>query len=181
MPVSGGGFEQCYNAQASVDTDTLLVVGTHVSQATNDKQEMKPALEVLDSLPSIPGKVTDLLADTGYFSENNIRACLKSTITPSIAAGRDRHNLSVFGRFAPDSPAPDTDDPVELMKHRISTKAGRTLYGLRKHTVEPVFGIIKQVMGFRAFSLRGIDKVTGEWTLAALAWNVKRMNVLQMA
>lgn len=179
MPTSGGGFEQCYNAQANVDTDTMLVVSTHVSQATNDKQEMEPALETLGSLPSALGNVSDLCADTGYFSEDNVKACLKSMIIPSIATGRDQHNLSVFERFAPDSPVPDTDDPVELMKHRLSTQAGRALYGLRKQTVEPVFGIIKQVMGFRQFSLRGIDKVTGEWALATLAWNVKRMNVLQ--
>ena len=74
-----------------------------------------------------------------------------------------------------------TDNPRPLMEHRLSTRAGRALYGLRKQTVEPVFGILKQVMGFRQFSLRGLDKVTGEWTLATLAWNVKRMNVLRMA
>jgi len=180
MPTSGGGFEQCYNAQANVDTDTMLAVSTHVSQATNDKQEIEPALETLGSLPSTLGKVSDLCADTGYFSEDNVKACLKATITPSIATGRDQHNLSVFERFAPDSPMPDTDDPVELMKHRLSTTAGRALYGMRKQTVEPVFGIIKQVMGFRQFSLRGIDKVTGEWALTTLAWNVKRMNTLQI-
>jgi hypothetical protein len=67
------------------------------------------------------------------------------------------------------------------MAHRLTTKAGRALYALRKQTVEPVFGIIKQVMGFRRFSLRGLEKVSGEWTLVALAWNVKRMNVLRMA
>ena len=180
MPTSGGGFEQCYNAQATVDTDTMLVVSTQVSQATNDKQEVEPTLATLGDLPSTLGKVSDLCADTGYFSADNIKACLKSTITPSIATGRDQHNLSIFERFAPDSAVPDTDDPVELMKHRLTTKAGRALYGLRKQTVEPVFGIIKQVMGFRQFSLRGIDQVTGEWTLATLAWNVKRMNILQM-
>ena len=181
MPVSGGGFEQCYNAQASVDTDTMLVVSTHMSQAPNDKKEIKAALKKLGSLPQKLGTAKDLLADTGYFSADNVQACIKSEIKPSIAAGRDQHNLSVFERFAPDSPAPDTDDPVELMKHRLTTQAGRALYGLRKQTVEPVFGIIKHVMGFRQFSMRGIEKAAGEWTLATLAWNVKRMNVLRMA
>ncbi len=65
--------------------------------------------------------------------------------------------------------------------YRMTTQAGRTVYALRKQTVEPVFGIIKHVMGFRRFSLRGFDKVVGEWTLATLAWNVKRMNILRMA
>ncbi len=89
--------------------------------------------------------------------------------------------MSVFDRFAPDEPAPITEDPVMRMKHRLTTGSGRALYALRKQTVEPVFGIIKQVMGLRQFSMRGLNKVAGEWTLATLAWNVKRMNVLRMA
>jgi transposase len=181
MPVSGGGFEQCYNAQASVDTDTMLVVSTHMTQATNDKQEIAPALTKLSTLPEVLGTVTDLLADTGYFSGANVQACIKDNIQPSLAVARDQHHLSVFDRFAPDNPAPVTEDPVVQMKHQLATQSGRALYALRKQTVEPVFGIIKQVMGLRQFSMRGLDKVTGEWTLATLAWNVKRLNVLRMA
>lgn len=179
MPVSGGGFEQCYNAQASVDTDTMLVVGTHVSQSPNDKKEIEPALKKIGSLPQALGAAEALLADTGYFSAGNVHACLNAEITPSIATGRDQHNQSVFERFAADTPAPDTDDPVERMKHRHTTQAGKALYGLRKQTVEPVFGIIKHVMGFRQFSMRGIEKITGEWALVTLAWNIKRMSVLR--
>jgi len=181
MPVSGGGFDQCYNAQASVDTDTMLVVSTHMTQATNDKQEIVPALARLNALPEALGTVTDLLADTGYFSATNVNACVEGSIRPSVAVARDQHHLSVFDRFAPDTPAPITNDPVVLMKHQLTTEAGRALYALRKQTVEPVFGIIKHVMGLRQFSMRGLDKVTGEWTLATLSWNVKRMNVLRMA
>jgi len=181
MPVSGGGFEQCYNAQASVDADTMLVMSTHVTQATNDKQQIKPALQSLTALPDKLGEVTDLLTDTGYFSANNVGLCTQANIQPLLAVARDHHHPSVFERFAPDTPAPETDDPLPLMAHRLTTQAGRALYGLRKQTVEPVFGIIKHVMGFRQFSMRGLDKVSGEWTLATLAWNVKRMNVLRMA
>ncbi len=181
MPVSGGSFEQCYNAQAGVDTETMLVVSAHISQATNDKQEIAPALRRLCALPEALGTATDLLADTGYFSNANVQACMGSNIQPSLAVARDQHHLSVFERFAPDAPVPMTDDPVALMKHQLATQAGRALYALRKQTVEPVFGIMKQVMGLRQFSLRGMDNVTSEWTLAALAWNVKRMNVLRMA
>ena len=94
---------------------------------------------------------------------------------------RDQHHLSVFDRFAPDDPAPVTDDPVIQMKYQLTTQSGRALCALRKQTVEPVFGIIKQVMGLRQFSMRGLEKVAGAWTLATLAWNVKRMNVLKMA
>jgi transposase len=181
MPVSGGGFEQCYNAQASVDTDTMLVMSTHVTQATNDKQQIEPALKSLDELPDELGKVTDLLTDTGYFSADNVSLCAKEDIRPLLAVARDPHHQCVFERFAPDPSAPETDDPMSLMEHRLKTQAGRALYALRKQTVEPVFGIIKQVMGFRQFSMRGLDKVSGEWTLATLAWNLKRMNVLRMA
>ena len=159
MPVSGGGFEQCYNAKASVDTETLLVVRTDMTQATNDKQEIAPALARLGGLPEALGTVTDLLADTGYFSEANVKACVDDNVRPSLEVARDHHHPSVFDRFA-------ADDPVALMKHRLTTQSGRALYGLRKQTAEPVFGIIKQVMVLRQFSVRGLDKVAGEWTLA---------------
>ena len=159
----------------------MLVMSTHVTQATNDKQQMEPALDNVGALPDELGKVTDLLADTGYCSAHNVGVCTSFSIQPLIAIGRHRHHRSVFERFAADRPAPETDDPLLLIKHRLTTQAGRALYGLRKQTVEPVFGIIKQVMGFRRFSMRGLDKVTGEWTLATLAWNVKRLNVLRMA
>jgi len=181
MPVSGGGFEQCYNAQASVDIDTMLVAATHMTQAPNDKQQIEPALKKLDVLPDKLGAIHDLVADTGYNSAANIGACEAVGMTPSLAVAREHHNVDVFERFAHDTPAPHTDDPVERMKHRLTTCAGRALYALRKQTVEPVFGIIKQVMGFRQFSMRGLDKAAGEWTLVTLAWNVKRMNVLRRA
>ena len=86
----------------------------------------------------------------------------------------------MFKRFAPDTLPPATGNPVERMAHRLTTKTGRALYGLRKQTVEPVFGIIKHIMGFRRFSMRGLEKVSGEWMLVTLAWNVKRMNTLRM-
>lgn len=181
MPVSGGGFDQCYNAQAGVDAGTMLVISAHVTQATNDKQQVEPVLEKLAALPEELGKPTELLADAGYFSAVNVSACAQHKIEPLLAMKRESHHLPVFERFASDTAAPETDDPVRRMAHRLTTKAGRALYGLRKQSVEPVFGIIKYVMGFRRFSLRGLEKVSGEWTLVALAWNVKRMNVLRMA
>ena len=141
MPVSGGGFEQCYNAQAGVDTETMLVVSTHMTQATNDKQQITPALTQIGALPQALGTVTDLLADTGYFSKTNVQACRENNIQPSLAVARDQHHLSVFDRFAADEPAPVTNDPVVQMKHRLTTQSGRALYALRKQTVEPVFGI----------------------------------------
>lgn len=169
MPVSGGGFDQCYNAQGSVDLDTMLVVSSHMTQATNDKQQIAPALTKLCSLPEALGTVAVLLADTGYLSEANVKTCLGESIQPSLAVARDQHHLAVFDRFGPDGPTPITKEPVALMKHQRTTESGRALYGLRKQTVESVFGIIKQVMGLRQFLLRGLDKVAGEWALATLA------------
>ena len=83
-------------------------------------------------------------------------------------------------RFAGDTAAPETDDPVARMAYRLTTKAGRALYGLRKQTVEPVFGIIKRVMGWRQMSMRGLEKARGEWSLVTMAWNIKRLHVLRV-
>ena len=87
----------------------------------------------------------------------------------------------MLDRFAADTPAPPTDDPTHKMAHRLASKAGRALYGLRKQTVEPVFGIIKRVMGWRQMSMCGLDKARGEWSLVTMAWSIKRLHVLQGA
>src|SRR5271163_4024628 len=178
MPVAGGGFEQCYNAQAAVAADSLLVVAVDVVQAPNDKQQIEPMLKQLDALPEELGKVENLLADTGYFSADNVEACEKAGVVPVIAMGRQPHHLPLSERFAPAPPEPTKPTPVEAMAYRLKTPAGRALYALRKQTPEPVFGIIKSVLGFRQFSLRGLDKVRGEWSLVTMAWNLKRMFVL---
>ena len=181
MPNSGGGFGQNYNAQAAVDTDTMLVVAAHVTQATNDKREIVPTLDKISALPHVLGKVQALLADTGYFSAANVGACEAHKIVPMVAMKRETHHMGVLERFSLDGPAPETDDPVAQMAHRLSTQAGRVLYGLRKQTVEPVFGIIKRVMGWRQMSMRGMDKARGEWSLVTMAWNIKRLHVLRAA
>lgn len=181
MPVGGNAFDQCYNAQASVDTESLLITHAHVSQASNDKLEMVPALEQLAASAEVLGKPKDVLADTGYFSAANVTACHEHGIEPLIAIKRDAHHLPVFERFQADPPRPETDDPLELMRHRLKTKGGRAAYAVRKHTIEPVFGVIKHVMGFRQFLLRGHEKVRGEWRLVAIAWNMKRMHRLRAA
>jgi len=178
MPVAGGGFEQCYNAQAAVAADSLLVIAANVVQAPNDKQQIEPMLNDIDTLPDELGKVSTLLADTGYFSAANVAACEAAGIDPLIAVGRQPHHPPLRERFA-DVPAPPANPtPVEAMAHRLKTAKGRDLYALRKQIPEPVFGIIKSVMGFRQFMLRGIDRVRGEWRLVTIAWNIKRMFVL---
>jgi transposase len=181
MPVAGGGFEPCYNAQAVVAAGSLLVVAADVCQAPNDKQQLAPMLGKLAALPADLGKPEILLADTGYFSAANVQACGVAGIEPLIALGREGHHPSLGERFAEAPPAPDDPTPVEAMAHRLKTLEGRKLYALRKHTPEPVFGIIKAVLGFRQFLLRGLDHVRGEWNLVTMAWNLKRMFVLSPA
>ena len=181
MPVPGGGFEQCYNAQAVVAAGSLLVVAADVVQAPNDKQQLRPMLDQVSALPGTLGKVEVLLADNGYFSEANVEACAAAGIDPLIAMGREPHHPSLAERLTPAPPPPDAPTPLKTMAHRLKTPEGRKLYGLRKHTPEPVFGIIKSALGFRQFLLRGIDHVRGEWTLVTMAWNMKRMFVLAAA
>ena len=178
MPTTGGGFEQCYNAQASVDVDTMLVVGQHLTQNSNDFLEVEPALEALNKLPEELGTVDALLADTGYFSQNNVDSCLGNKILPYISSHRDGHNQNLKERFSEPPPLPENVDAVTEMKHRLKTKDGRAIYAKRKCTVEPVFGIIKAIMGFRQLLLRDVESVCGEWNLVCMAWNLKRIHVL---
>jgi transposase/IS5 family transposase len=178
MPVPGGGFEQAYNAQAAVDTATLLVVAQAVTQTANDKQQVAPMLEQLQALPKDLGRVKTLLADAGYASEDNVNACARAKIRPLIALGRDKHHPSLLERFAEPAPLRGKPTEWEAMRQRLKTRHGRELYALRKCSVEPVFGLIKQVMKFRQFLLRGMAGAQGEWSLVCLAWNLKRMSAL---
>ncbi len=175
MPVCGGGFEQCYNAQAAVAAGSLLVVASDVVQSPNDKQQLEPMLAKIAALPVELGEAETLLADSGYFSAGNVAACATAGIEPLIAMGRQPHHPPLAERFAATPPTPENPTPVEAMAHRLKTPGGRALYALRKQTPEPVFGIIKSTLGFRQFRLRGLDKVRGEWSLVTMAWNIKRM------
>ena len=177
MP-SAEGFKQAYNAQAAVDLDTMCVISAHVTQSSNDKREVYPTLKNLDELPEQLGKVDTMLADTGYFSEVNVNQCIQAEVTPLFSTGRQKHNQPLQARFTKPESLPDDADHVETMKHHLKTPEGKRLYAKRKSTVEPVFGIIKQVMGFRQFLLRGYEAVSGEWTLVSIAWNLKRMFAL---
>ena len=180
LPVAGGGFEQAYNAQAAADAATMLIVATGVTQAPNDKQQVEPMLATLKAQAVVLGAVECLIADSGYCSEKNIKACEAAGIDPLIAVARDEHHPGWRERRSEPAALPDNATPVQAMSHRLKTQAGRARYALRKQTIEPVFGIIKSVMGFRRFSLRGLNKVTGEWTLVCMAWNLKRLAVLRL-
>ena len=167
MKTSGGGFEQCYNAQASVEHDSRLIVHQHVTQNTNDKQEIAPTLNWFTNYPEL--KPPSLLADAGYFSEHNIHQCEDNKVTPYISFGKDQHNQPLEKRFKVEEPLPENPTVVEKMKHRLQTKEGKEIYALRKSSVEPVFGVIKHVIGFRQFMLRGFEKAKGEWNLICIA------------
>jgi transposase len=178
MPVAGGGFEPAYNAQATVTMGSLLIVGAQVTQNPNDQREMEPALAELAKLPETLGTVDRLVADSGYFSQHNVNRVVNAGIEPLIAVGRQSHHAALDEQLAPVPEAPLNPDALEAMKHRLKTPDGKAVYARRKTTVEPVFGIIKAVMGFRQFSLRGLAKVKGEWRLICLAYNLKRLCVL---
>ncbi len=178
MP-SKGGFEQAYNAQVGVDIESYLVVENHVSQAANDKREVSPALANLAALPDELGELEAVLADTGYYSEDNVEHCGAIDVTPYFAQGRQKHNQPLASRFGPE-PEPPSQDASETakMQHRMKTKAGKALYARRKCTVETVIGIIKHILGFREFSCRGLELVEAEWSIVCSAWNLKRLHVL---
>src|SRR4030095_16479963 len=108
-------------------------------------------------LPDALGDVETLLADSGYYSAANVTACAAAGIDPLVAMDRQPHHPSLDERFAPVPPARENPTPVEAMAHRLVTPDGKKLYALRRQTPEPVFGIIKSVLGFRQFLLRGLD------------------------
>ncbi len=170
------GFEQDYNAQIAVDQESLLIVGEALSNHPTDQQEVKPTL---DSIPPDLGAPTAAALDTGYFSAANIELFERREIDPYIATGRDPHHPNWWERFA-EAPAPPPADasPKVKMAYKLKTVIGQTIYRARKCTVEPVIGIIKEVLGFRQFSLRGEQAAAGEWCLVCVAFNLKRLHTL---
>jgi hypothetical protein len=176
--LSTEGFVQAYNAQAAVDLDSHLIVENHITQQANDKQQIEPALERLNETADRLGKPDGLLADAGYFSEDNVNRCVAEEITPYISGSRQQHNISLEERFKPPLPCPEDAGALAAMVHRLQTIEGKAVYAQRKSTVETVFGIIKEVLGFRRFHLRGLDAAQGEWNLVCMAWNLKRMYAL---
>lgn len=119
-----------------------------------------------------------MLADAGYFSDDNVASCEQSGIEPFIPPNLEKHNPPLTERFVAPAPLPGNAEPIDKMRHKLKTVEGRKIYAQRKSTVEPVFGIVKHVLGFRQFFLRGLESVSGEWTLVSIAWNIKRMFAL---
>ena len=178
MPQSGGGFVQGYNAQVSVEIDSRLIVTEYISQHPNDKQEVEPQLQEFKKLPDDLGQVNRVALDNGYFSKDNVEKIVAEEIEPYMPSGRQTHNQKLEERLADAPDSPENPTPMEAMHYRMKTREGKQFYALRKSTVEPVFGVIKEVMGFRHFMLRSLEKVQGEWALVCLAYNLKRLCVL---
>ena len=176
---TNSGFDQHYNVQVVVEHDSRLIVGNLLINQVNDKQA---ALPTIDSVPPEIGKPKSANLDNGYFSENNIKGFAARNIDPYIATGRTPHHQS-WRRFFAEDPSPPAEDASakEKMAYKLRTDIGDALYRLRKSTVEPVIGIIKEVLGFRQFSLRGLADAAGEWTLVCLAYNLKRLHTLHTA
>lgn len=176
---NNSGFDQHYNTQVVVEHDSRLIVGEWLCNHTNDKQA---ALPTIDAVPAQLGRPRVANLDTGYFSEANVAGLEARGIDPFIATGRTLHHQSWRTYFLdnPDPP-PDGASLKEQMAYKLRTEVGQALYRLRKSTVEPVIGLIKEVLGFRQFSLRGLAAAAGEWTLVCLAYNLKRLHALQLA
>lgn len=173
------GYDQHYNAQVAVTQNSMFIVATSLSNHPNDKQEAEPTL---DALPAELGQPDGVAMDNGYFSASNIGATQERGIKPYIATGREahyKHLEDLLGKL-PDEPPADAS-PKEKMAYQLATKIGKEIYRLRKCTVEPVIGIIKEILGFRQFSLRGLKNAAGEWCLVCLAFNLKRMHSLWLA
>jgi transposase len=181
---SGNHFEQAYNAQAAVDP-AMLIVGARVSDAPNDKQELAPSVAAVS--PVVAPALEAVLVDSGFYSEAAVVAVeQKADGTPSgvtvyAAVEKQSHHKTVADLLPqpePAAPGPQAS-AKERMAHRLKTAAGKSLYKLRKQTVEPVFGIIKEMMGFRRFLLRGRVKVNLEWLLVCVSYNLKRLFALK--
>jgi transposase len=164
-------FEQAYNAQAGVDCASQVIVTADVTQQTNDKQQLVPMLEQIEeNLGEIPDR---LLADSGYFSEENVESAVRGFVEPFILRNRSKH--SDAPEPSPRGRIPQDMSLVDRMLRKLKTKAGRAIYSKRKESIEPVFGQIKQVRGIRAFLLRGLEKVLGEWKLVCLTHNILKL------
>jgi hypothetical protein len=183
---NGAHFEQAYNAQAAVEVESRLIVGQRVSDAANDKEQLVPTV---GAIPEEMGRVEAVLVDSGFYSE----AAVKEVETMEAGGGNGTQVYAAMEKTShhravedlekkpePEAPAPQAT-VAEVMKHRLRTPEGKAKYKLRQQTVEPVFGIIKSVMGFRRFLLRGLEKVSIEWTWVSLAYNLKRMHRMQWA
>ena len=163
---TSSGFEQCYNGQIAVDAESRLILAAEVTQSAADVEQLLPMVEKCEVVAQeIPRAV---LADAGYRSEDNLQKLEDKGIEGYVSLGREGKTLSVVS--GPENPA------TRRMQEKLATEEGGKIYGRRKGAIEPVNGWIKSVLGFRQFSLRGLIKAAGEWTLVCLALNLRQLS-----
>ncbi|WP_159474788.1 transposase, partial [Dyadobacter sp. 3J3] len=176
---------QCYNGQAAVNED-MIIVGAYSNEHANDKSEFLPGIA---SVSIELGTITVAVADAGYFSENNACKVPEGTVAV-IATSREQHNSYLETVLSQAQNGGDANDveptqpdltAIEQMRIRLKIPEYKAIYKRRKQIVEPVFGIIKSVLGFRQFSLRGVLETDSEWSLVCLAYNLKRLFKLSLA
>jgi hypothetical protein len=170
------GIVQGYNAQAAVEPTLLLIVGQTVTEASNDKRQLQPMVELIEQQSG--QRPEAILADNGYCSEENLEFLAsvnkpERAIEAFVATGKQKHGEHRLP--AKRGPLPKNATAVDRMKRKLQTKVGKAIYAARKCVVEPVFGQIKQARGFRQFVLRGKEKVKGEWALLCLTHNILRL------
>jgi len=165
MKASNGAFEQSYNGQIAVDSAEQIIVAANVTGCAADSGELLNMIDEAEA--NLGARSKRVLADAGYKSESNFIELEERGVEALVALGRGE---SVPNQVSEDKPG------TRRMARKLRTKRGRERYGQRKHLVEPVFGWIKQVLGFRSFLLRGLRKVQGEWSLVCLAMNLRRMS-----
>ncbi len=164
-------FEQCYNGQAAVDGKSQIIVAVRLTQQPNDKQQLQPLIdEIKENLGAKPRKLS---ADSGYYSDDNVACLANEQVDGYIATGRLKHTES--SPPAPRGRIPKTAGVKERMARKLRTIRGKNIYGKRKGIVEPVFGQIKHVRGFRRFVFRGFDRVCAEWKIICLGHNLLKL------
>ncbi len=171
MKTSTEGFQQSYNAQTAVDDENQIVVGASVGAGANDVEQLLPMLDAVEE--TLRAKPEEVLADAGYVSEANLRELEERGIAGYVALGREGKKQAAVD--------PATRPATDRMKKKLETEAGRARYARRKWLSEAPNGWIKEVLGFRRFSFRGLAKVQAEWNLVCLALNIKRIGALRTA
>jgi transposase len=184
MQQNNKGWDYGGNAQAVVDDACQIIVACDVVIETNDKQQAVPMAQKglanlqaagIERAVDAQGQVRKIvsLEDTGYFSGQAVLGLEKLGLDPYIAVERQKHHAPRGG--AATAPLPATATAQQKMRAKLQTQGGRAVYGLRKGIVEPVYGQIKGARGFRRFSLRGLAKVKGEWSLVCLTHNLLKI------
>ena len=168
------GFVQAYNAQIAVEPNFQLIVGQQVTQEANDKQQLKPMVEVIEEQSG--QKPAEMVSDSGYCSDANLGYLEEKKIEGFVAV--DRESYRDREKPCPRGPLPEGATRVDRMRRKLQTKTGAAIYATRKTVVEPVFGQIKQARGFRQFLLRGLQKVQGEWAIICLTHNILKLHRL---